>query len=260
MDRIKGKVALITGAGTGVGRACMKLFAAEGAKVVGVSRTQSNLEETLAQLRAAGGEGKVVAADLSRPEGAEKVVAETLKAYGRIDILVNSAGVGYSWMERSEGSMNDIATTSLDKWNEVIGINLNSCFLMSKLAVLEMKKRGGGAIVNVTSISGFQGLGVAHTYCAAKGGTINLTRAMCAAYAMDNIRSNCIAPGFINTPMVASVINLFDDPNMADRLTPMRRPGPPEEMAYGCLYLASDEASYCNGTVLVIDGGTTARQ
>ena len=83
---------------------------------------------------------------------------------------------------------------------------------------------------------------------------------MCVAYAMDNIRTNCIAPGFINTPMVASVINLFDDPNMADRLTPMRRPGTPEEMAYGCLYLASDEASYCNGTVLVIDGGTTARQ
>jgi NAD(P)-dependent dehydrogenase (short-subunit alcohol dehydrogenase family) len=246
MGRLEGKIALITGAGSGVGRAAMQIFSKEGAKVVGVSRTQSALDETLRLVKAAGGKGAVVSADLSTEAGVAKTMKATLDAFGRIDILVNSAGVGYSWMEKSEGSMNDIATTSLDK--------------MSKLAVLEMKKQGGGAIVNVTSISGFQGLGVAHSYCAAKGGTINLTRAMCVAYAADNIRTNCIAPGFINTPMVASVINLFDDPNMADRLTPMRRPGTPEEMAYGCLYLASDEASYCNGTVLVIDGGTTARQ
>jgi NAD(P)-dependent dehydrogenase (short-subunit alcohol dehydrogenase family) len=89
---------------------------------------------------------------------------------------------------------------------------------------------------------------------------INLTRALCVAYATDSIRANCVAPGFIDTPMVASVLSLFDDPAMADRLTPMRRPGTPMEMAYGCLYLGSEEASYCNGTVLVIDGGTTARQ
>src|SRR3984957_14775849 len=104
MNRLKGKIALITGAGTGVGRACMKLFAAEGAKVVGVSRTQSNLDETLAMVKASSGEGRVVAADLSKPEGAEKAVAETLSSFGRIDILVNSAGVGYSWLEKSPGS------------------------------------------------------------------------------------------------------------------------------------------------------------
>lgn len=260
MGRLQGKIALVTGAGSGVGRAAMQIFAKEGAKVVGVSRTKSALDETLKLVHAAGGEGAVVAADLATEEGAAKSVKTVLDTYGRIDILVNCAGVGYSWMEKSANSMNDIATTSLDKWNEVMGINLNSSFLMSKLAVLEMKKQGGGAIVNVASISGFQGLPVAHAYCAAKGGMINLTRAMCAAYAAENIRTNCVAPGFIDTPMVAAVLNLFDDPNMADRLTPMRRPGTPEEMAYGCLYLASDEASYCNGTVLVIDGGTTARQ
>jgi NAD(P)-dependent dehydrogenase (short-subunit alcohol dehydrogenase family) len=260
MGRLEGKVALITGAGSGVGRATMQIFAKEGAKVVGVSRTQKALDETLELVRNADGQGTVVAADLATEAGAAKAMKKTLDTHGRIDILVNCAGVGYSWMEKSEGSMNDIATTSLEKWNEVIGINLTSCFLMSKLAVPEMKKQGGGAIVHVASISGFQGLGVAHTYCAAKGGMINLTRAMCTAYAMDNIRTNCVAPGFIDTPMVAAVLHLFGDPNMADRLTPMRRPGTPEEMAYGCLYLASDEASYCNGTVLVIDGGTTARQ
>jgi NAD(P)-dependent dehydrogenase (short-subunit alcohol dehydrogenase family) len=260
MDRLKGKVALITGAGTGVGRASMKLFAAEGAKVVGVSRTKSNLDESLTQVEAAGGEGHVVAADLSKPDGAEKAMAEALKTYGRVDILVNSAGVGYSWLEKSPGSMGPVDDTTPEKWAEVMAINLDSVFHMCRLAIPQMKKQGGGSIVNVTSISGFQGLPVAHTYTAAKGAAINLTRSLAITYCGDNIRVNCIAPGFIDTPMVADVMGIFADPSMADRLTPMKRPGTPEEMAYGCLYLASDEASYCQGTVLVIDGGTTARQ
>jgi NAD(P)-dependent dehydrogenase (short-subunit alcohol dehydrogenase family) len=260
MDRLKGKVALITGAGTGVGRASMKLFAAEGAKVVGVSRTKSNLDESLMQVEAAGGEGHVVAADLSKPDGAEKAMAEALKTYGRVDILVNSAGGGYSWLEKSPGSMGPVDDTTPEKWAEVMAINLDSVFHMCRLAIPQMKKQGGGSIVNVTSISGFQGLPVAHTYTAAKGAAINLTRSLAITYCGDNIRVNCIAPGFIDTPMVADVIGLFNDPAMADRLTPMKRPGTPEEMAFGCLYLASDEASYCQGTVLVIDGGTTARQ
>jgi NAD(P)-dependent dehydrogenase (short-subunit alcohol dehydrogenase family) len=131
---------------------------------------------------------------------------------------------------------------------------------MCRSVIPQMKKQGGGAIVGVASISGIQGLPVAHTYTAAKGAMINLTRSLCVTHAADNIRANCILPGFIATPMVESVLNLFDDPNIADRLTPMRRPGTAEEMALGCLYLGSDEASYCNGTMLVIDGGTTARQ
>lgn len=260
MDRVKGKVALITGAGTGVGRACMTLFSKEGAKVVGVARTQSNLDETLKQVKANGGEGIVVSADLATPAGAEKAVKATLDAFGRIDILVNSAGVGYSWLEKSPGSMGPIDDTTPEKWAEVMAINLDSLFHMCRLTVPQMKKQGGGSIVNVTSISGFQGLPAAHTYTAAKGGAINLTRSIAITYCGDNIRANCIAPGFIATPMVASVLNLFDDPQMADRLCPMKRPGTAEEMAYACLYLGSDEASYCQGTVLVVDGGTTARQ
>ena len=131
--------------------------------------------------------------------------------------------------------------------------------LASRAALPSLLKQGG-AIVNVGSISGFQGLPVAHTYTAAKGAMHNLTRSLCVTYAKDNIRTNCIAPGIIDTPMVASILNMFDDDDMADRLTPMKRPGSPEEMALGCLYLGSDEASYCNGTILTIDGGTTARQ
>ena len=260
MGRVSCKVAVVTGAGTGVGRACMKLFAAEGAKVVGGSRTQANLDETLAQVRAGGGEGIVVARDLAADSGAEALVQAAINAYGRVDILVHAAGVGYSWMEKSPGSMNEVVNTTPNKWREVIGINLDACYLACRAVIPRMQAQGGGAIVTVASISGFQGLSVAHAYTAAKGGMINLTRSLCVAYAKDRIRANCVAPGFIDTPMVASVINLFDDPDMAERLAPMRRPGTAEEMAYGCLYLASDEASYCNGTVLVIDGGTTARQ
>lgn len=260
MGRVKDKVALITGAGTGVGRACMELFAAEGAKVVGVSRTQSNLDAVLADVESEGGEGIVIAADLSQESSATKVVEQTLEKYGRVDILVHAAGVGYSWEEKSPGSMADVDNTPPEKWREVMSINLDSYYLMCRALLPAMKKQGQGTIVAVTSISGFQGLEAAHAYTAAKAGMINLTRSLSVSGAKHNVRANCIAPGFIDTPMVASVINMFDDPEVAEQITPMRRAGTPEEMAYGCLYLASDESSYCNGAVLVIDGGTTARQ
>lgn len=258
--RLKDKVALITGAGTGVGRACMEIFAAEGAKVIGISRTQKNLDEALAAVRARGGDGAVIAADLSKADAADTAVEAALKLYGRIDILVNSAGVGYNHEASSPGSMADVVNTTPEKWAEVMNINLGSMFYMCRAVLPHMLERKAGAIVNVTSISGFQGLPGAHTYTAAKGGMINLTRSLCVAYAKDGIRANAIAPGFIATRMVADFLPLFEDEKVADSITPMRRAGTPEEMAYGCLYLASDEASYCNGTILTIDGGTTARQ
>jgi NAD(P)-dependent dehydrogenase (short-subunit alcohol dehydrogenase family) len=259
--RVEGKIAIITGAGTGIGQATMVLFGSEGAKVVGVSRTQSALDETLARTQAAGGEGMVIAQDLSAVAGAEAVIEATMKAYGRIDILVQAAGVGWSWgQEQSPGSMNDVANTTPEKWHEVMAINLDSCFYMCRGVIPIMQKQGGGSIVNVASISGFVGMTTAHTYCAGKGATINLTRSMAATYAMDGIRANCVCPGYTDTPMIAPVMGMFDDKATADVLTPMQRAGTPKEMAYGCLYLGSDEASYCNGVVLPIDGGTTARQ
>jgi NAD(P)-dependent dehydrogenase (short-subunit alcohol dehydrogenase family) len=234
------------------------LFAAEGAKVVAVGRTQATLAESLSHV--ASGCGALCVADLSRDESGDAAVAVALKAFGKIDILVHAAGVGYSWMEKSPESMNDIVNTRPDKWREVVGINLDGYYLMARAVLPHMIAAGGGAIVAVSSISGMLGLPVAHAYTAAKAGMINLTRSLCVSYAKDNIRTNCIAPGFIDTPMVASVIDVFKDPAVAEQLAPMRRPGTPEEMAKGCLYLASDDASYCNGTVLVIDGGTSARQ
>jgi NAD(P)-dependent dehydrogenase (short-subunit alcohol dehydrogenase family) len=260
MGRLDGKVAVITGAGTGVGRAVMVLFAREGAKVVGVSRTQANLDETLALVVQAGGEGTVVSADLSEDKGAEETITAAVDAYGGIDLVVTSAGVGYSWAESHPGTMDDVAATTPEAWHDIMALNLDSTFYVVRRAIPEMRKRGGGAVVNVASISGMLGLPVAHTYSAAKGATINLTRSMCVAYAKDNIRSNCVAPGWIATPMVAPLLEVFDDPAQAEAITPAGRPGTPDEMANACLFLASDEASYCNGTVLVVDGGQSARQ
>ena len=257
MARLDGKVALITGAGTGVGRAALALFAAAGARVVGVGRTAATLAEAQ---REAGPAASVFIGDLAADGVADAAVAETVARHGRLDVVVHAAGVGYSWAEQSPGSMDAVDATSLAKWREVIGINLDAGFLVSRAAVAQMRAQGGGSIVHVSSISGFLGLPSAHAYTAAKAGLINLTRSLCVAYAKDGIRANCVAPGFIATPMVASVLSTFDDPAVAEAITPMRRPGTAREIAEACLFLASDAASYCNGSVLVADGGSSARQ
>ena len=261
MGRLAGKTALITGAGSGVGAACMTLFLEEGANVMGAGRTETRLRRCLDNLpEEAKSRSQITSADVSTQDGASLAVEATEAAYGGIDVLVHAAGVGYSWEKDSPGSMADVVGLSPDKWDEVMRINSSAYYLLCQAVVPRMQKGGGGSIVGVSSISGFQGLPAAHAYTAAKAAMINLTRSMSVSYIKDNIRVNCIAPGFIDTPMVADVIDLFDDPNEAERLTPIGRPGTAREMAYGCLYLASEEASYCSGTVLVLDGGTTARQ
>ena len=260
MARLQGKAAVITGAGTGIGRAAMMIFAREGARVFGVARTQSRLDDVKAAVADTGGTAEVYAADLSKEAPAHAAMQAAIAAFGRIDCLVNAAGVGYSYTDVRPGAMNALDDTSTDDWHDFMAINLDSAFFTARALIPHMRDMGGGSVVNVASISGFQGLPVAHAYCASKGGMINLTRSMCVAYAKDAIRSNCVCPGLTATPMVESVLPVFEDEAQAEALTPMRRPGTPEEMAYGCLYLASDEASYCNGSVLVIDGGTTARQ
>lgn len=259
MGRLQDKVAVVTGAGTGIGRACMERFAREGAKMVGCSRTQANLDEALAAIEADGGEGIVVAADLSGQEGASKLIEAAVEAYGRVDIVVNAAGVGYSWAEKSEGSMGSITDTPPEKWREVMGIDLDSLYYVNRAVIPHMQKQGGGSIINVSSILGLVGNPDAHAYATAKGAIINLTRSMCATYTADGIRTNCVAPGFIDTPMIATHVHMFEDEAVADRLCPMHRPGRPDEIASGCLFLASDEASYVNGTTLAIDGGSLAR-
>jgi NAD(P)-dependent dehydrogenase (short-subunit alcohol dehydrogenase family) len=252
MGRLAGKTALITGAGTGIGRACMVLFAREGATVFGVSRTQANLDETLALVYATGAPAAVTASVFS-------AVEECARRCGRIDILLNAAGVGYNLRETSIGSMDPVHSTPIDKWREVMALNLDSLFYVTRIALRHMKRQKGGAIVNVASIFGLGGAPDAHTYTATKGAIINLTRSMSVAYVDDGIRCNVVAPGFVQTRMVESVIPMLFSPENPKLISPMGRPATCEEVAYACLYLASDEASYCTGTVLCVDGGSTAR-
>jgi NAD(P)-dependent dehydrogenase (short-subunit alcohol dehydrogenase family) len=259
MGRLDGKVAIVTGASSGVGAATMRLFALEGAQVLGVARRQAVLEQVLADVEAARGEGAVFAADLSVEHEAQATLDAAVAKYGRIDVLVNCAGVGYAYGDVRPGSMDPLDTTSSELWDEVMAINLGSAVHMLRLVIPVMRQNGGGAIVNVASISGFTGLAAAHTYTAAKGALINLTRSLAITYAVDGIRSNVVAPGFIDTAMIAAVIGMFDDDALRWQLSPMGRPATPEEIANGCLFFASDESSYCNGSVLAMDGGTTAK-
>jgi len=259
MAMVNGKVALVTGAGSGIGRACFQLLAREGARVVGVSRSQSKLEKSLADVEAVGGTGLIVAGDLGNSATAAAAVDAAVNRFGRIDILVHAAGVGYSLSETLPGSMNDAINTSDENWREVIRVNLDACFYINRAVLPVMQAQKSGSIVNVGSIFGLGGNADAHAYTAAKAGMINFTRSLAVAYAKYGIRANCVAPGYVDTPMIASVVHVFDDAQVASSLAPLARPGTPEEIANCCLFLASDMASYCTGAVLVVDGGTTAR-
>ena len=260
--RLQGKVAVITGAGTGVGRACMLIFAQEGARVVGAGRTQSTLDESLRLVKRAGGEGCVVRADVGDVDDAQRIIEAAVAAYGGVDILVNNAGVGYSYEPTHPKGMAALADTPPEYWRDVININLNSVYYTSRHAIPQMLKRGGGAIVNVSSIGGLQGMSDAHAYSAAKAGMINLTRSLAVTYGPRQIRSNCVAPGGIDTEMVRGrleeVGNPYSDDATRFALCPLGRIGRAEEMAQACLFLASGEASYVNGAVLAVDGGSTA--
>jgi len=258
MERLLGKVAVITGAGSGIGRACFELFAAEGAKVIGISRTRAKLEAALQSVRQAKGNALVISADVGDELQVNAAISEAVAHYGQIDILVHAAGVGYAFEDILPGSMGAAMGLATDNWREVMRINLDACFFMSRAVLPHMVQRKSGAIVNVASIFGLGGTQDAHAYSSAKAAVTNFTRSLCMAYAKDGIRANCLAPGFVDTPMIANMIHHFDDSATAAQLSPIGRAGTPLEIAYGCLFLASDEAAYCNGATLVIDGGSTA--
>ncbi|MCD9197699.1 SDR family NAD(P)-dependent oxidoreductase [Aeromicrobium wangtongii] len=259
MGRLDNKIAIVTGASTGIGRATFELFAREGATVVGCARTQSKLDEAMAAVEASGGKGMVVAADLSSDDGAAKLVDAALAAYGRVDVLVNNAGVGWAYGEANPGSMAKLHDTTPENWRTVMSIDLDSYYLVARRVLASMLENESGSIVNVASMGGVTGLYDGHTYTAAKGAIMNLTRSMAISYARQGIRTNNVCPGFIDTPMIASVTPAFADPEAAIQLSPIARAGRPEEVAAANLFFASDESSYCNGASLLVDGGTTAR-
>lgn len=257
MSRLQGKVAVVTGASSGIGRAVAGRFLTEGAQVVAVGRSVDKLE-TLSKELDAGAALATHAADLSDDGQAAGAIQAATQQFGGVDILVNNAGVGYSYNEVRPGSMSAISDSAATEWDHVMGINLGSVVNCSRHAIAAMLERGGGSIVNVASILGLVGNPDAHAYTAAKGGIINLTRSLSTAYARHNIRANAVAPGYIETPMVAAYIDFLNSDNYRFRWNPTGRMGHPEEIANGVLFLASDEASYCNGSVLTIDGGVVA--
>jgi meso-butanediol dehydrogenase / (S,S)-butanediol dehydrogenase / diacetyl reductase len=253
--RLDGKVAVITGASTGIGRSAMELFARGGAKLVGVARTQSTLDEAVKAATDAGAEAIGVPADLSSDGAAASVMSAATEHFGGIDILVNNAGVGYSYRGVRPDSMLGVAESTVEEWDHVMSINLGSMVSCSRHAIPAMRERGGGAIVNVASVLGLVGNHDAHAYTAAKGAMIQLTRSMAVAYGKDGIRTNVVCPGYTETPLVEEYIDYLNAEENRFNWNPMGRMGTPSEIAYGLLYLASDEASYCNGTILTIDGG-----
>ena len=247
--KLENKVAVITGAGSGIGRTTALIFASEGARLVIADLDSKGGEETAQLIRDNGGEAVFVRTDVSKPEDAAAMAAAAVEAFGRLDILHNNAGV--------TGGRELVGDTDDDYWNKVIAINLNGVFQCSKYAVREMLKNGSGAIVNTTSIMGLVGLPGNAAYAASKGAVIQFTRSMALEYATNGIRVNAIAAGWIATPFN----DILDDKliRWSTRETPMNRWGQPEDIAKAALYLVSDDSSFVTGHTLVVDGGWTIK-
>jgi len=248
--RLAGKVAIVTGGGSGIGRATAELFAREGARVV-VADYQTHVgKETVAAIEAAGGQATFVAVDVSDSAQVEQMIQVALEVYGGIDILFNNAGVLLG------GTVLD---TDEQAWNRLMSINLTGVYLCSRAVLPHMIERGGGAIVNVSSSTGAHDVaGNIAAYVTSKGGVTLLTKAMAVDHARDNVRVNAIAPGPTDTPMLRKVMTSQQLEAFAATF-PMKRLGRPDELAHAALFLASDEASFVTGAILPVDGGQTAQ-
>jgi NAD(P)-dependent dehydrogenase (short-subunit alcohol dehydrogenase family) len=246
--RLKDKIAIVTGAGHGMGEAEARLFAKEGAKVVVADILRDQAERVAADIRAAGGEARAHPIDVTQEAEWAELIEATVKRHGRLDILVNNAGI-------SGSSVGD--PDALAGWERIIAVNQTSVFLGTKLAAEAMAKTGGGSIVNISSIMGFVGSASGHpAYPASKGAVRIYTKAAAVRYGPSGVRVNSVHPGYMPPMLNASNAN-----ERADKIemTPLRRLGQPIEVAYGVLFLASDEASFVTGAELVIDGGFIAQ-
>ena len=252
MEKLMGKVAIITGAGSGIGRAITLLFAREGAKVVAADVDEAGLQETVRLVTGAGGTAIAVRTDVSKAVDVQGMVSAALDNWGRPDILINNAGI--------EGQQAPTADCTEENWDRVINVNLKGVFLGMKHAIPHMLSNGGGAIINVASVAGLVGFAGIPAYCASKGGVIQLSKAAALEYAGQGVRVNAICPGVVWTPMVERFIS--GNPEMREALIalePVGRFGTPEEVAALALYLASDEAAFVTGASFAIDGGFVAR-
>lgn len=255
--RLKGKVALITGGGSGIGRACALLFAKEGASVVVSDIRPAPAKDTEERIRDDGGDATSTTGDVSITSEVMEMVETTIKTYGKVDVLVNSAGVA----SRNAAGPN---ATPEELWDRLIEINLKGTFLVSYHTLPEMEKHGGGSIINLASIIGLvghsKGFGSAFDpYPASKGGIIQFTRNMAIFCADKNIRVNCICPGYTRTELTKALTDDHEKVSILEQKHPMGRLGEPEDIAYAALYLGSDESSFVTGIPLVVDGGYTAQ-
>jgi NAD(P)-dependent dehydrogenase (short-subunit alcohol dehydrogenase family) len=250
--RLEGKVALITGAGSGQGRDAAMLFAQEGARVVITDINEEGVKETVETVKAAGGEAVGRQMDVADATQVQDGVAFAVRTFGTLNILYNNAGV---YLRGKDGP---VTRLSDDIWDTVLTVNLKSMYLCCKYAIPEMVKAGGGSIVNTASAAGLMGTNF-HAYSASKGGMIALSRSIATTYAPQNVRSNVICPGFIETPMTAEISGSQRLLQAYLENTPLHRAGRAIDVAYMALYLASDEAAFVTGGVFVIDGGVTAR-
>ncbi|MFP3125952.1 glucose 1-dehydrogenase [Ectobacillus funiculus] len=250
MGRLNGKVAIITGAASGQGACEAEIFAKEGAKVVAVDVQIDLLQQVVLNIKSFGGEAIALKLDVSSEEEWKSVVAQTVEAYGKVDILVNNAGIVIS---------NNIENCNLNEWNKIQNINATGVYLGTKYVIAEMLKTGGGSIVNISSIDSIVGGSSSAAYAASKGSVRSLSRHTAIDYAKSNIRVNSVFPGYIITPMTEA--QLTDDARSEYIYSQTALPylGKPEDVAYGVLFLASDEAKFITGTELVIDGGYTAK-
>lgn len=253
-NTLAGKVAIITGAGAGIGRATALRMAAEGARVVVADRDAESCDETVRLIRQEDGEAIAIATDVTREEQVRSMVSGTVEQYGRLDIAFNNAGI--------EGNPALTADYDLDTWNQVIQINLTGVFLCMKYQLPEMQKNGSGSIINCSSIAGKVGFETSSAYVASKHGVIGLTKTAALEYAGEGIRVNTVCPGVIETAMIDRAVAKRDDVDMRAMLTgmaPVGRMGTSDEIAEAVLYLAGDNSRFITGSALVVDGGYLAR-
>lgn len=251
MSRLKDKVAIVTGSASGIGQAIAVMFAREGAKVVVADIADEKGREVVKSILDDGGEAKYVHADISQTSAIEAMVKTALDGYGRLDILVNNAAYC------GHGNRKPVVDTPMAEWDKTMEVNLRGVFLACKYVIPEMAKGGGGSIINISSIGGLEAFPSFAAYVTSKGGLIQLTKSIAIDYATVNIRANVICPGAIETPGGAQTQD-DRDRELVISMCPMRRTGRPEDIAYAAVYLASDEASYVTGAILIVDGGRTA--
>jgi len=252
--RLKDKVCIITGGGSGIGRASALLFAGEGARLVIADKRKPAADAVAAECAGKGAQAVAVAVDVARAADVERMIAETETAFGRLDVLVNNAGYGIA------GS---VVATDEQAWDDLMAVNVRGVFLCCKYAIPVMQRTGGGTIVNTASVVAAVGIRDRAAYCASKGAVAALTRAIAIDHVGDGIRCNAVAPGTIDTPYFNDILKNSADPGAVRKALAARqllgRLGTPEEIAAAILFLAGDESRFATGTILTIDGGMTAQ-